>query len=397
MRFLTIWSGTMRIAHVLNRLDPSEGGQPAIVARLAAAQRRAGHHVAVYFDAPRDPPATFAAAFGAISGFHDLAFRHWGAGRRAADRAFSSQARGAFERSVHRYDFVHIHGAWHPALLQAANLCRGASVPYCIAPHGMLSQWNRNRPRLLQQLAVAASWQRAFSAARFIHLTNVAEREQVRSLGLSTSEVVVPNGIDLNELDESSRGAPGAFMKHLPRRFVLFCGRLHATKGLDVLCKAFAQIAEHHPDLDLVIAGPDHGLRADLTRFIDTLGLAHRAHVLDPVYGSEKIALLKRAECFCAPSRQEGFSVNVLEALGCGVPVVISRACNFVEVEERGAGVLTTVDPVQLAEALDRLCGQPELLESSRAAAVRLVGERSTWCTVASELVDHYRSNLRAA
>jgi len=397
MRCPAIWSGTLRIAHIVNRLDPSEGGQPAIVARLAAAQQRAGHQVAIYFDTPRDPPATFAAAFGAISGFRNLALRHWGTGRRAVDRSFSSQARGAFEQSVRSYDFVHIHGAWHPALLQAANLCRGTSVPYCIAPHGMLSQWNRNRPRLLQQLAVAASWQRAFSSARFLHLTNVVEREQVRSLGLSTSEVVVPNGIDLEELDASSADSSGSFTKRLPRRFVLFCGRLHATKGLDVLCKAFARIAEHHPDLDLVIAGPDHGFRNDLVRFIGTLGLARRAHLLDPVYGSEKFALLKRAECFCAPSRQEGFSVTILEALGCGVPVVIARACNFVEVEERGAGFLTTVDPARVAEALDRLCGQPELLESSRVAAVRLVEERSTWGTVASELLHHYRSNLRAA
>jgi glycosyltransferase involved in cell wall biosynthesis len=174
----------------------------------------------------------------------------------------------------------------------------------------------------------------------------------------------------------------------------LFVGRLHLSKGLDLLCDAFAQVADKHPEVHLAVVGPDFGYRGAFEQRVRQHDLGARVHVLGPVYGQEKISLLTRCEALCLPSRQEGFSVTVLEALACGAPVLISDACNFDEVERAGAGFVTRLDADHVAVALDRLCSDRERRKSMGETARRLVQERYTWTRLASQLVDEYSRHV---
>ena len=72
------------------------------------------------------------------------------------------------------------------------------------------------------------------------------------------------------------------------------------------------------------MAGPDEGARGEFEQRIAQAKLTHRVHVVGPLYGRDKFEALVDAACFCLPSRQEGFSIAITEALACSVPVVIS-------------------------------------------------------------------------
>ena len=87
-------------------------------------------------------------------------------------------------------------------------------------------------------------------------------------------------------------------------------------------------------------------------RDIGRSGLNEHVHLIGALYGEGKYATLRSASCFCLPSRQEGFSIAILEAMACRLPVVISEACHFPEVAQCGAGRVVRLEPAEIATAL---------------------------------------------
>ncbi len=137
------------------------------------------------------------------------------------------------------------------------------------------------------------------------------------------------------------------------------------------------------------MAGPDGGAEQAFCEQIEASGLAGRVHMVGGLYGTEKIAALKRAACFCLPSRQEGFSVAITEALACGVPVVITTACHFPEVAGAGAGIVSALEPESVANGLAELLADPARARMGEAGS-RLVRENYTWPRIAAQTIGAY-------
>ncbi|MGH7006708.1 MAG: glycosyltransferase, partial [Alphaproteobacteria bacterium] len=276
--------------------------------------------------------------------------------------------------------FVHIHGVWEPILKQAALTARRNRVPYCVQPHGMLDAWSMKQKRLKKTLALHLGYRTMLNGAKFLLALNADEARLLEPLKLAAPKRIIPNGIFLEEFaDWPAKGFLARSMPELEgKRIVLFLSRLHAKKGLDLLVQAFARLAASHPDVDLVIAGPDGGERHKLAALIGRLDLAGRAHLIGPVYGEDKFKLLADADCFCLPSHQEGFSVAITEALAGGLPVVISQGCHFPEVQTAQAGMVVSLDPAEIASALAHVLDNPAVARGMGRNGQRLVRENYT-------------------
>ena len=362
----------MRILHVVPSLDPAHGGPPVVAARLAAAQAGLGHDVSVLSGDPPDRLPAFAPLWDGVPG---------------ADRV---GRRGTVAGS----DVVHLHGVWGGLLRSTAAATRAAGVPYAVAPHGMLDPWSLSQKRVKKRLGLLLGYRRMLDRAAFLHALNQDEARLMAPLGLRSPVEIVGNGVFPGEVDPPP---PGTFRAAHPALgddpYVLFLGRLHAKKGLDVLADAFAILARTDARCRLVVAGPDGGARADLDRRLATAGLAARSHVVGPLYGPAKYAALADAAVFCLPSRQEGFSVAILEAMACGTPVVVSDACHFPEVATAGAGEVVPLDAAAVAAALGRVLSDPARAAMGRAGRA-MVFERYTWPIVAERLVKAYERHL---
>jgi glycosyltransferase involved in cell wall biosynthesis len=109
-----------------------------------------------------------------------------------------------------------------------------------------------------------------------------------------------------------------------------------------LLIEAFARVASDHPDVDLVMAGPDEGgLRPRLEVQAKGFGIEGRVHWTGMLEGDCKWGAIRSAEAFVLPSHQENFGVAVVEALACGLPVLISDKVNiWPDVVEDGAGIV---------------------------------------------------------
>jgi glycosyltransferase involved in cell wall biosynthesis len=212
-------------------------------------------------------------------------------------------------------------------------------------------------------------------------------------LRLTVPTVVLPNGVFLEEL--APLPAPGTFRATHPELgaapFVLFLARLHSKKGLDVLADAFVELGRWRADVRLVVAGPDDGAQVGFLRQVKGAGIAPRVHVVGPLYGRDKLSALVDAACFCLPSRQEGFSVAITEALACGIPVVISEACHFPEVADAQAGIVVPLEPATIARALETILADPALGGRMGQAGAALVRSRYTWDAIAAACLKAYQ------
>jgi glycosyltransferase involved in cell wall biosynthesis len=386
----------MKILHVIATLDPHHGGPPTVASRLAAAQAGMGHGVAIVaYRAPRADERT-AVALRGVPGMERVSVRQMDPPDRWERLTAGDARRGALvEAIVHdRADIVHLHGMWETLLTTAADVARRAGVPYVVAPHGMLDPWTLAQKALKKRVALSLlGRRRMLDGAKFLHALNDDEERLLAPLGLRCPVKVIPNGIFLDEV----AGIPpaGTFRAKFPqlgeRPYVLFLSRLHYKKGLDLLAAAFKLVAAERPDLHLVVAGPDGGERDGFLRATAANRLSDRTHVVGPLLGADKLAAFAEAVCFCLPSRQEGFSMAILEAMACGTPVVITENCHFPEVATAGAGRVVPLDASAVARGILDVAPDPAGAKEMGRRGMELVGARYTWPAIAERALALYQ------
>ncbi|GIW73805.1 MAG: glycosyl transferase [Phycisphaerales bacterium] len=383
----------LRIVHAIDTLDPAAGGPPVVAIRLAAAQAALGCSASIlaYWD---DHAAQRAQALIDETPGGDRVAIHRVPKAGRLERLTGRAAAATFRRLAEQQgaDVLHTHGMWEPMLPACAAAARRLGVPYVVTPHGMLDPYTLSVKRNKKRLALATTHRRFLRQASFVHVLNDDEATLAEPVLAGTPTRVIPNGIFLEEMERAPE--PGSFYERFPelagKPYVLFLSRLAHKKGLDVLAEAFAIVHREMPSVRLVVAGPDDGQRADFERRVDRAGLRSCVHLVGPLYGTDKLAALRDAAVFCLPSRQEGFSIAITEALAMALPVVVTRACHYPQVTEVGAGIETELDADEVARALITVLGDPQAARAMGQAGARLVRERFTWPSVARRTIECY-------
>jgi glycosyltransferase involved in cell wall biosynthesis len=211
-----------------------------------------------------------------------------------------------------------------------------------------------------------------------------SERHAIRALDVSTRIEVIPNGASV-ELERSSRTTLDASIPALSgRRYVLFLGRIHAKKGLDMLLEAISLYRSEDPDMYFVVAGPiDREYAGEWQQLVERFGLGGALITPGPVSGTLKAALFDSAGVFVLPSRSEGLPVAVLEALAAGCPVVITNQCNLPEVAEAGAGLVIEPDATQIVSAMRALLKDEDRRRAMSVNARTLAQKSFDWDVIA--------------
>jgi len=150
---------------------------------------------------------------------------------------------------------------------------------------------------------------------------------------------------------------------------ILFSGQFIERKGVDVLIRAFARIAPQVPALELHLLGTGPAL--DSLYNLVPPNLSTRVHFLGFKQPAALPAIFAGADIFVLPSRHDGWGVVVNEALGSGLPIIVSDrvgACDLVE-DGRNGLITSSGDVEELAEALLQLGRSPEMRKSFAAAS----------------------------
>jgi glycosyltransferase involved in cell wall biosynthesis len=190
-----------------------------------------------------------------------------------------------------------------------------------------------------------------------------AKQDRIRSIGLAVEarffQELPPRGLFRHEL---GIGADDPM--------VLFVGRMHPTKGLDVLLRAAAIVKERLPRVRIVLIGWDHGALRTVTRLSRSLGLNEHVQVLPPMFDVARLQAYVDADVFAvAATTYEETSLAALEALASGTCCVLSRQCEVPGFTEADGVFSTDCDPHSFAAALLTTLSDPQ--RRTRASAAR--------------------------
>lgn len=269
---------------------------------------------------------------------------------------------------------------WNHTGLAAVRACRHAGVPFATLPRGLLSPWALRHKGLKKWLYWHLVARRLVQWSAGMIALSQQEREDIEAMGIGVPVEVVPNGAFVEDMANlAGRLEPPSSSAS----YVLFLGRIHAKKGLDILLPAFERIAGDHPGLALVVAGSvDPAYAAEFERLLARNTARERIRLVGNVSGEEKARWLAGASLFALTSYSEGLPVAVLEALSAGVPVVITPGCNLPEVTEAEAGIEVPPEAGSVAKAIARLAGDAALRRRMAFNARQLARDRFAWESV---------------
>jgi glycosyltransferase involved in cell wall biosynthesis len=295
------------------------------------------------------------------------------------------------------YDLVHIHALFSYPSIAAAFCARRAGVPYVVRPLGVLNRWGMTRRRpWLKKLSFRFLESRVIRDAAGIHYTSEQESAEAAELGVKHISLIVPNPVDISD-ETPIRGQFRAAHPALQgKTIVLFLSRIDAKKGIDLLLPAFARAQVSHPSAVLVVAGDgDLALVEKLKAQARGLGLGENVLWAGFLQGANKRGVLADADVFVLPSYSENFGVAVVEALGTGLPVIVSDQVGIhADIERAEAGLIVECSEEPLALALSRLI-EDMPLRNRLAANARKLAQRYSPTVVATELERVYKTILR--
>ncbi|MGW5522471.1 glycosyltransferase family 4 protein [Gordonia sp. NPDC003950] len=197
----------------------------------------------------------------------------------------------------------------------------------------------------------------------------------------------IPLGVDTEVF------RPGAARE--PGRIVCVASADAPLKGVSYLLEAVAKLAaERDVQLTLVSKLDPNGPSA---RLIDELAIGDRVELVSGLSDEEMAHLMASAEVAAVPSLYEGFSLPAVEAMGCGTPLVATRAGAIPEVvgtDGTAARLVRPRDSGALAQAIATLLDDADLRARMGAAGRARVEERYSWAAVAAQTAEHYRTVL---
>ena len=289
------------------------------------------------------------------------------------------------------YDIIHIHGfSYHTSAAALAGRWFSRKTLTKLANSGRDSDIDKmrcNYELALSEYMLPA----ALTCDRFVAV-NKRVVEELTHAGVPPAKVIeVGNGIEYERIIPKN-----SYALHDPAR-VIFVGRLHEQKDIETLLRAFHQLLQAYPtgDLCLQLVG-DGPQRTDMSCFAARLGIAGQVEFLGR--SDRVVELLSQADVFVLPSRAEGLSNALLEAMACALPVVVSKIPGNVDIVEHNQNGMLFIpgDPESLAHALAALLNQSGVRERLGRAARQTVEKRHSLDLIADQYIALYQDLLAA-
>jgi glycosyltransferase involved in cell wall biosynthesis len=313
--------------------------------------------------------------------YHPTQFsRYWG---------YSSSLAQSCKEIIPTADLVLVHFHYQFANLIGARTARRWQIPYFVFAHGSFKQDALTRKGRYKKWL----YNHTLESANLRHAERIifnADEEKRHSVPFPKSEVL-PNGIDPADyaLKQENHRWRSDFPQIADKILMLFLGRLDFRgKGLDLLLAAFRKLLDSGVKAHLILAGPDErGGESEARKLTRELSLERDVTWIGMITGQKKLALLSDVDFMVLPSRSEGLSITLLEALYLGIPILVTDQVGMHErVASLQAGLVCPVSEAGVEHGLRQLCVK-EIRNAMRGKASEYIKGHHTWDALAGDLL----------
>lgn len=287
------------------------------------------------------------------------------------------------EAASGRVDLIHNHSLWMMPNIYPGRVCRHWRCRFVVSPRGTLSAWALGRSVLKKKIFWHVLQAPALRAAACFHATSESEYQDIRRVGFRQPVCILPNGIDLPPLEQKPDDG---------RRQLLFLGRIHPVKGVDILLRAWQAVEHRFPDWELCVVGPDNGQYLPAMQALAAQLQLKRAVFRGSLFGEEKLRAYRAASLFVLPTHSENFGMTVAEALAAGTPAIVTKGAPWGGLEKQGAGWWIDIGVDPLVACLEQALATPptHLTEMGRAGREWMLRDYS-WERIGAQFSVAYR------
>jgi glycosyltransferase involved in cell wall biosynthesis len=260
---------------------------------------------------------------------------------------------GRLRRTVRQFDLVYLSAIWQWLGLSTSIICNREHVPLVMGTHGSFDKILRQRHWLRKTLYWHLFLKKAMSQASAIHFTTEYERQENADLLSEAASFIVPNGLDCSYF----RPRPETRTQFRERYdlgqevpLVITVARSDPKKRIDLLIRALSQVSEIY----LLVVGPREGdLTASWKNLAQQLQVADRVIWTGHLEGEELLQAYSAADMFSLVSEDENFGMVVVEAMACGIPILVNpEVAVWEEVKALDVGMGVNLEADAIARAL---------------------------------------------
>ncbi|MFC4738423.1 glycosyltransferase [Flavobacterium ponti] len=259
---------------------------------------------------------------------------------------YSSDYQKKVEIDLNPTSILHLHGVWMYPQYIAAKISEKNNIPSILTCHGMLEPYLLNDKKLKKYLYLNIILKSILKKTKIIHAITEKEKNNIFNLTKHPKIIEIPNLINIDKTNS---------LKYDPKEeYILFLGRFHAVKGIELLVEAFEKI--DNKNIKLYLVGFKNDYCMSILELINKKGLNKRIRYYGEAKGIEKNILYANAKAFVAPSFSEVIGMVNLEAASFKTPVITTYNTGLSKQWNKNGGFL--INPVleELVKTLNIVC-----------------------------------------
>lgn len=299
-------------------------------------------------------------------------------------------------KDIKNYDIIHIHEHRQTLAIITTYYARKYNIPYVVQAHGSVLPFFQKEK--LKEIYDKFWGFKTLRCANKVFALTETEKKQYLTMGVQEDNIeIVPLGINLEEYDLENY--PYGIMRkkyNIPDNDIvlLFLGRIHEIKGLDLLIDSFNELKKDEYNVKLIIVGPDDGFESIIKQKVNDYNLSNDVIFTGPLYSEDKINALIDCDIFIMPSQYESFTTSGLEAMACGKPLILTKNNHIHDWVENNVGLTCEYDKDELKNSMIKLINDAQLREKFGEFGKTLVKSEYNWDKISNKILEIYKSIL---